>query len=62
MATRGRATMLAAMAKARRARAVSAPWIPTEEQSRAIAEGTLIVIGVACGPILIDLSAEGSTP
>ena len=49
--------LLAAMAKARRARAVAAPWVPTEEESRAIAAGTLIVIGLACGPIYIDLCA-----
>jgi hypothetical protein len=43
------------MARARRARLPIERWAPTEEESRAIAEGTLIVIGLACGPILIDL-------
>lgn len=47
--------MLVAMAKARRARLPLETWVPTEEENRAIAAGTLIVIGLACGPFIIDL-------
>lgn len=53
-----RPTLLAAMAKARQARVLAAPWVPTEEESKAIAAGTLIVVGLACCPILIDLRGE----
>jgi hypothetical protein len=52
-----RPTLLAAMAKARQARVLAAPWVPTEEESRAIAAGTLIVIPCIGCPIFIDLSA-----
>jgi hypothetical protein len=56
MATRGyRPTMLATMAKARRARLPFERWVPTEEESRAIADGTLTVIPCIGGPIYIDL-------
>ena len=59
MATRGcRPTMLAAMAKARRARLPLEMWAPTEEESRAMAEGTLTVIPCLGGPIYIDLREE----
>jgi hypothetical protein len=50
--------ILAAMARARRAKLPLETWVPTEEESRAIADGTLIVIGLAGCPIYIDLRGE----
>jgi len=50
--------LLADMARARRARVESEPWVPTDEEKQAMAEGSLIVIEPAGGPrIFIDLRA-----
>jgi len=55
---RRRPTLLADMARARRARVEPEPWVPTDEEKQAMVEGSLIVIEPAGVPrIFIDLRA-----
>lgn len=54
-----RQTLLMKVAQARRRRYQAPPFVPTEEQQRAIDAGTLIVIAFAFGPrIFINLSDD----
>lgn len=58
-----RLSLLAEMARARRTRFEPDPWIPTEEEKTAIAEGTLIVFPIKGGPLIwIDLRAAALKP
>lgn len=53
-----RSLLLQELAGARRARIEPEPWIPTEEEKAAMADGSLIVIPIVGGPrIYIDLRA-----
>jgi hypothetical protein len=53
--------LLAELAQARRKRIQSKPWVPTPEEAAAIANGTLIVMPIVGGPvIMIDLSGASS--
>jgi len=50
--------LLAELARVRRARIEPEPWIPTEEEKAAIADGSLIVLPIVGGPVIyIDLRA-----
>ena len=57
-----RRRLLPELARARRACLEPEPWIPTEEEKAAIADGSLIVIPLRGGPVIYMNLARPEPP